>query len=792
MRYFKLILTLSLLILNFCLYGQNHIYGRVIDSVTKEKLAFVNIIINEDGTLGTTTDIDGNFSIITNKEIQSLTFSFVGYENKIVEINQQDNIVISLNPTTYELSGIIVDGSKNPANRIIDSVFKYRESNNPKTLDSYYYKIYDNMTFTVDTASLESDDMIRNELRSKDLLVMETVSEQYFKKPSKNTKNILANKVSGLSNPMFVYLLESLQSIGFQEDFVVINGKNYVNPISKNSRSKYIFVLESALKTEDNDSIFTISFCPYKHTHFSSLKGTMTINSDNWAIQNIKAEPSKQEKIFNISIQQLYEKTDGIWFPKQMNTNISVTFADRGSDFIMLGIGKSYITEVEINKEIDNNIFSADFIVNGKPEDANDIITHYRYEKLSDERINATYKYIDSVFRNSKFPIDKITNSLSYLMKNEIPIGIFSSNLDDIVDYNIGNGWMLGLGLHTNSRMSRIFSIGGFGNYWFKAKEFNYGGNLTFNLLRSSDMKLKVGAAHQFERLGDYGFSEDLIILDPSIYKHFYVKATSLNNSIHVDYSTYFNKYLKGFLSFEVADKIPFFEKQPTADSRQVYRISTIDFKLRIGIGEKFIKSKEGLSVEEQANPEIWLSYQKNLKNVFGSPFNFDKIEFKFKGEKYTRYIGETSVTAQIAYLNGSAPITELFNIYGSGNNKFDIYCTETFNTMRPDEFLCDKFGALYLSHNFKNLLFDFKRFHPEIIIVTNIAWGDIKTDLATLPGEFNDLSKGYYESGIIIDRIIKMNFIKFGLSSFYRYGPYSYDEVWANFAFKLNIGFCL
>ena len=44
----------------------------------------------------------------------------------------------------------------------------------------------------------------------------------------------------------------------------------------------------------------------------------------------------------------------------------------------------------------------------------------------------------------------------------------------------------------------------------------------------------------------------------------------------------------------------------------------------------------------------------------------------------------------------------------------------------------------------------------------------------------------------IIIDRIIKMNFIKFGLSSFYRYGPYSYDEVWANFAFKLNIGFCL
>ena len=58
--------------------------GTVLDSVTKQKLAFVNIIVNDDGTFGTTTDIDGNFSITSKKAIETLTFSYVGYKKKLI------------------------------------------------------------------------------------------------------------------------------------------------------------------------------------------------------------------------------------------------------------------------------------------------------------------------------------------------------------------------------------------------------------------------------------------------------------------------------------------------------------------------------------------------------------------------------------------------------------------------------------------------------------------------------------------------------------------------------------
>ena len=817
MRRHTIILTILLFVFSFSINAQNRIDGIVVDDKTNERLAFVNIVINEDGTLGTTTDIDGSFSITTKKEIDKLTFSFVGYEKKTIDIEVgQENISVRLKPQHIYLSEVVIDGSNDPANRIIDSVFKYRDSNNPKSLDSYYYKIYDNMVFTLDSTSPLIDEEMRSELRKNDLIVTETVSEQYYRKPNKSKKNILANRFSGMKEPMFVYILENIQSVGLYDDLVSIDEKKYVNPISRGSKNKYIFVLESAFKNESNDSIFTISFRPYRNTNFNAMSGTMTINSDNWAIQNIKARPAKKDGMLNIEIQQLYEKVDDKhWFPKQLNTTIStfdsnditidtiahandtlgayISVSLNGSmtaSFPMIGIGKSYITDIEINKDIDRKIFdNADFSVDVNATNADDVIRVYRYDTLSAERLEATYRFVDSIFDDANIDFDKITNAMVSVRDNEIPIKFVNLNMNNIMDYNIGNGWKFGLGFKTNEKMSRFVSVGAFGNYWFKAKEFNYGGDLDFNILPSKDMRLKFHAAHEFERLGNYGFEEKKSVLDPSNYKHFYVKSTSLNNTVSAEYSTYFNKHLKGFVRFEVADKKVFDNSHILnfSDS-QLYRLSTLDFKLRIAFKERFIRSAHGLRSGGNANPVIWISYQKNLKGVFGSRYNFDKVELQFKGRKEFKYLGVTSVTAQAGYIHGIAPATELFNIEGSGADKFDVYSPESFNTMQPDEFFCDRFAALYFSHNFKNLLFDFKKFHPEIIVVTNVAFGDNNID----SNISKDLSKGYYESGIIVDNIIRILYMKLGFGTFYRYGPYSYDNAWDNFVFKMNLSFSL
>ena len=409
---------------------------------------------------------------------------------------------------------------------------------------------------------------------------------------------------------------------------------------------------------------------------------------------------------------------------------------------------------------------------------SNDTITSYSYKKFSEKQLDSTYKIIDAISSENKINLDQITSEISSMFINGIPVGFINLKIDNIAGYNIGNGLMFGMGLETNDRLSKVFTIEGFGNYWTKAKEFNYATDLTFKILRSKDMKLKFGLYHKFERFGNYGFKENEILLNHENFKYFYTKSTSLNDYIYVNYSTYLNNNIKAFAKFEISDKTTTDNSQQQ-NNRNTYRLSTLELKLRIAFGERLVMSKGKLEVEGKANPMVWLSYKKNLKNVFGSPYDFDKFEFLFRGKKYTQCLGETSLAAQYGYINGFAPATELFNIYGTGENKFDIYCMESFSTMNPDEFFCNEFAALYLSHNFKNVLIDFKKFHPELIILTNIAWmNDIKTQ------------KLYYESGVIVDNILNIGIIKIGVGAFYRYGPYSYEKPIDNLVFKVCLYF--
>ena len=60
-----------------------NISGKVIDNITGESLAFVNIVYTKKGT-GTVSSIDGNFEIITAQKPEFLRFSYVGYNSKVV------------------------------------------------------------------------------------------------------------------------------------------------------------------------------------------------------------------------------------------------------------------------------------------------------------------------------------------------------------------------------------------------------------------------------------------------------------------------------------------------------------------------------------------------------------------------------------------------------------------------------------------------------------------------------------------------------------------------------------
>lgn len=105
----KCILFLTIIIFSIQLYGQVTVTGVVKDSENNEPLPGVSIL-QKGTTKGTTTDVEGKFIIEVDDESAVLTFSYIGYLDKEIQVGQQTNFEVSLSSDLYNLDEVMVVG----------------------------------------------------------------------------------------------------------------------------------------------------------------------------------------------------------------------------------------------------------------------------------------------------------------------------------------------------------------------------------------------------------------------------------------------------------------------------------------------------------------------------------------------------------------------------------------------------------------------------------------------------------------------------------------------------------
>ncbi|MBK7107353.1 MAG: TonB-dependent receptor [Ignavibacteriae bacterium] len=95
------------------------IMGKVLDAATGEGIPFANVFI-EDASIGSATDIDGNFVILNvPPAVYTVTASYIGYQ-KVTRTNVRVNvgfttaIDFSLPSGAIEMDAVIVQGERNP------------------------------------------------------------------------------------------------------------------------------------------------------------------------------------------------------------------------------------------------------------------------------------------------------------------------------------------------------------------------------------------------------------------------------------------------------------------------------------------------------------------------------------------------------------------------------------------------------------------------------------------------------------------------------------------------------
>jgi hypothetical protein len=798
---FRFILLLIIIALGQNLWGQTK--GVVYDMESQKPLPFVNIRFDQTKQ-GCTSDIDGRFEVPAH--IQKLHLFYVGYLDTVIELPKGKNYVrIGMQRFVQELSEVEIFPGINPAHRIIELAIKNRKKNRPEHLNSFSYVSYNKMVFTAepdsgllivnDSTGIDSSEYYFNKfIKEQHFLLMESVSKRSYLE-GRDHELVKASRVSGLKKPFFMMLATQFQSFSFYEPQFTILGTNYINPLSPGSTRNYFFLLQDTIYDQD-DSVFIISFRPLKNKTFDGMKGLLYIHTDGYAVQNVIAEPYQDQAEFGIKIQQLYEKIDGkAWFPTQLNTTLTFSSVEVNDKPIM-GFGTTYLDSIKIDPPLKRSMFRGKVnfeVAKGSEKVADTTWDNYRIDTLS-QRDRRTYAFMDSVGREYK--IDRKITALRILATGKIPLWKFSIPINRLIMFNEYEKFRLGLGIETNERISHYFQVGGYFAYGTGDQEWKYGGELNVTPKPNSDFEVLLGYKKDVEESGSSYQFANISAFNSEIYREVLVNKMNKSEDIYGRLQWRMWRFFLWKVGAEYAQKasVDYYLYQ-SAQHNQItllrpdFDVFALHLEMKMAWGEALFRSPYQLMSLGTKKPVLQLHYERGIINSMGA-LEYNRIDFQLDKVFYMKYLGKSRVQLRGGWIDRSLPWYLLYNSLGSYMD-FYIHTDNSFNTMRINEFLSDRYAALFWQHDFGRLIFkNNKYFTPDWVWVNNIGWGALQNPNDHKNLSFNTMEKTYMETGLILNKIISSGISSIGFGVYYRYGPYSLPSVEDNFSYRLSVGY--
>lgn len=792
------------------MHAQEVLTGRVTDANSGKPLAFVNVV-TDDGKKGTSTDIDGRFTLKKQGEIRKLTFSYLGYKTQELSMQHyRPGITVRMVPTEIELREVTIVPGQNPALRIIRNALAHRDKNNYENLPAFTYEAYEKMIFRASIDSTPLPDSLlsdTNEIRlrkffdERHLFMIENFYERKHRRPGGDKQEVKATRVSGLKDPIFVFLISQLQSTTFYNDVISIGGKNYINPLAPGSLERYFYQMHDTL-IENGDTLYSIFYRPWKGTKFDGLKGILTISTRGWAIASVTAEPYEKPSGIGIRIQQLYQAdSNGIWFPSQLNTDLVLNTVEIAAGprkdarrYYVTASGRSYIRNINLNPDFSPRELGR-IVLEVKPGAATRDENYWNMVRIAplDPQEEATYRFIDSL--GQKQNLDRIAFVIDALMKGKIAWHKVSFNLQRMLRYNSHEGFYLGAGLETNERLSQLWQAGGWGGYGFKDRQAKYGGFVKLTLNRYQEFYLHYNYRHEKIENGALEYpGRSISLFDPATFRDLMITRMDLNDEHRLGFSvrtlSYATVRIDAFKStFTPAFMYAFIPQ--TGDTLTRFATGGLSATLRWAYGEKFIQTTRGQMSLGTRYPIMWITITKGLKNWLGGEYNFLRAGLDVQYSFFTPFVGKTLLLASAGITGKSLPASLLFNNRAAQGN-LTLFSPGGFATMRMNEFYSDRFASLWISHNFQNLLFKGKRFRPEPEIYTTFLWGKLTHPQLHQHVVLKSPDKGYLETGLNLHHLIDFKFYNLGLGGAWRWGAYHLPKTSDNFTVMMTLNFNL
>jgi hypothetical protein len=835
-----ILFLVHILFLPTLLFAQSSgITGVIYDAASKAPLAFVSITVKGSKT-GTVTDIDGHFSVEHLPANAVLLISYIGYKDREYRPDKGSTVIsIFIDRADRQLENLVISTNENPAHRIIKLLQRNKKRNDPEQQSSFKYNAYtvaalaagdrfwnmnrkdsskqkspvpqmEQMNKQMDKLVKTSKDTSGNSLGSKlgkrfkenYLMLTESYTERIFKYPGQTKETVLATKFSGLKNASFGVTTSNFQPFGLYKDYLVMNNISYVSPVIEGSINMYKFKLKDRIPHE-KDTSFIISFEPKEGKNFNGLKGLLYINSDGYAIENIIAAPADEKgMIFTFRLQQKYERVKGKWFPVQLNTTLSQK--DLKTDSVLLFWDtRSYITNVEMGKALTKADFSDVKLqyhpLAGKRADSS--WKRMRTDSLN-EKGRITYETYEMLPAKYKNMIEKVNKAFKILSIEGIPLGKVDIPFKNIISgINRHESFRIGVGLQTNTLLSKWLSVGGFAGYGLRDKAWKYGANVQFTMQQRTNTILRFNYSRDIAEPGnvDY-FVRNGSVFSNQTLRNFQRSRMDSVEQFKVNFSTKIRPSIQSdiWLSNETHSPAGYryeYANAKTGKNLRSFKNTELGIGFRLTRGESFTRLGRAKLRTSPATTELLLQFSMGLKNVLNGDLDYTKAAIRFHHSFQFRKLGKTSVQIEAGQVWGDVPYAYLFNTRATRSGKLSVYVPDHFQTVGLYEFVSSRSVSVFLEHNFGNLLFKPENLsiRPEILVAQNISYGSLDKAAAHKQIAFSVPEKGLFESGLMIKNIYRRSlyslvYLGIGGGVFYRYGYYALPKNADNWAFKWGV----
>jgi len=819
------ILTLLFLLISLSVGAQTAITVTVKDAQTQLGLPFATVI---SGNKSYITDVDGQ--LILEHPSATLQASYTGYsKGQAAVLSAVKFYTIKLEPQSDELDELVITAT-NHANEIMGRAIHRKHINDPQRhLESFTYKTYERMIVTANPDSisgkldsiftyekagrmLQKVDSTRYKFKKlidrRHIYQTEKVSEYKFNKDQGFKENVLATRMAGFKQPLYEFIGLKLQSYSVYTDKIDLLETKYAGPLADDALREYHYKILDTVNI-DGRKTYMVYFTA-KHRQKKKLNGILYIDYENYGVA--KAVFRVRNVIDVTSTHYFrFEVAQQLWFPDSKTLKIvkgnnkedikilgetikfdavnnqSKNREKEPSDFIYLysesaNFDKQFNIPVTIRRSaVDIEI--KDEAIN-RPEE---YWNQFRPDTL-DARGNTTYMALDSIVAKDNWEQRIILGRR--IINGYIPLGVVDLDLRQIIKYNNYEGFRLGAGFVTNDKLSEIFRVNTYGAYGTKDGAFKYSLGAGVRLGRFSNSWIGGSYTDDVREIGSTSFATD-----KRVFKIYDPRPINL--------STFYNHQTwQGYIETRIIPRTesvwqltrsridPKFEYifNPNGTPYRVFNLLTASVSLQWNPFSDFMQTPQGRIEVEKRYPKFAFQYTQAVDGIWGSDFNFGKLDLRAEFEQ--KYLNGQKTTAllQTGLAVGDVPLTHLYSTSPNNLDKNGVLARITFagknsfETMYFNEFFSSRYMMLQLKHGLTRFTI-FKALKLSPMLVTRFAWGALDNNNRHAGLDYNTLEKGYYESGIEFNEIFK----GLGLIAFYRYGPYSLPQFDRNLAVKIS-----